>query len=531
MVIILRLHTHQFNSGLNLETKFPPLPEALQVIEKPWEVSEFLASGVFQAFPESPQGKWQPGLRLAVELLNLGYPLPWLGFLDDVAQWASNSSPPRPHSTHLHIPATITKFIRPYRDQVIGRLFSDPGCLALKKSLSSQPATEQIRSLAWLLTQWHEAKVWQGKLMVPGQLASLKSQGATTLESKALSLVGNITQEKNISLEKTIKSTISQFSKNIDIYKKQYAEPINSGQSTLQLAQITGLRQIQKAKEVLFNAPPWDTPILNSENHQTESQKLTDDILPVGGYSSISNRGRFESLLPSQLAFWDEKIGDSDLFTYKFARDELWYYSRDENTIRKPALELAFVFYPGITNVTTWNPVYGFQNLTILTAALLKAIEHLENQQESHSFKFRWIFNQSTTKEHGSNGQKNTSLENLLAVCLGIRIKQKIHTIETMTESKIRNDLETQRIGSDLRIVECHPFWDQAIHSQIDNPWILKVVPDNSQFRVLFQNNELTPDYSHKDKKMAWLANLLSFWTQAPLSTIPPYSVQKPFSR
>jgi hypothetical protein len=72
---------------------------------------------------------------------------------------------------------------------------------------------------------------------------------------------------------------------------------------------------------------------------------------------------------------------------------------------------------------------------------------------------------------------------------------------------------------------------DQAIHSQIDNPWILKVVPDNSQFRVLFQNYELTPDYSHKDKKMAWLANLLSFWTQAPLSTIPPYSVQKPFSR
>src|SRR5204862_3015308 len=67
-----------------------------------------------------------------------------------------------------------------------------------------------------------------------------------------------------------------------------------------------------------------------SRRNEIPTPILDEDNYPVGGFTSISTRGSIESLLHSQLAFM-EPDDRPDLFDVKFLRDELLYYSRDEN--------------------------------------------------------------------------------------------------------------------------------------------------------------------------------------------------------
>ncbi|MBU1106961.1 MAG: hypothetical protein KKB51_09865 [Candidatus Riflebacteria bacterium] len=55
-------------------------------------------------------------------------------------------------------------------------------------------------------------------------------------------------------------------------------------------------------------------------------------VLPLGGYDELSNKGNLSSLVPSELAYIDESLA-FDLFDYKLIENQLTYFKRDSGAV------------------------------------------------------------------------------------------------------------------------------------------------------------------------------------------------------
>ncbi|MGM0600271.1 MAG: hypothetical protein ACQETH_10700 [Candidatus Rifleibacteriota bacterium] len=55
-------------------------------------------------------------------------------------------------------------------------------------------------------------------------------------------------------------------------------------------------------------------------------------VLPLGGYDELTNKGTISSIVPSELAYMDESM-EFDLFDYKFIENQLMYFKRDSGAV------------------------------------------------------------------------------------------------------------------------------------------------------------------------------------------------------
>ena len=112
---------------------------------------------------------------------------------------------------------------------------------------------------------------------------------------------------------------------------------LEHGTALQPLGERLALRQVLRAADLLENALPRHRTRANTDRPDISTTMQAEDIYPIGGYASLSNRGSIESLLPSQLAFMESEADRPDLFDLKYLRDELLYFSRDENQLlRRP---------------------------------------------------------------------------------------------------------------------------------------------------------------------------------------------------
>jgi hypothetical protein len=55
-------------------------------------------------------------------------------------------------------------------------------------------------------------------------------------------------------------------------------------------------------------------------------------VLPLGGYDELTNKGNLSSIVPSELAYIDETM-DFDLFDYKYIENQLMYFKRESGAV------------------------------------------------------------------------------------------------------------------------------------------------------------------------------------------------------
>src|SRR5205823_679693 len=135
--------------------------------------------------------------------------------------------------------------------------------------------------------------------------------------------------------------------------------------------------QVLQAATYLEAALPARRPRQGPHRHDVPTRLLDESTYPVGGFASLSTRGSMESLLQSQLAYMEKidvidpltlpspppgggegngyslalseeegRVRAPDLFDAKYLRDELLYYSRDENEFLRRRRTFAFMLYP-----------------------------------------------------------------------------------------------------------------------------------------------------------------------------------------
>ncbi len=78
----------------------------------------------------------------------------------------------------------------------------------------------------------------------------------------------------------------------------------------------------------------WATGVftLKEESAMVVAQFGEPQILPLGGYDSLTTKGDISSLLSSELGFIDEEMA-VDLFDLKFCENQLLYFKREEGAV------------------------------------------------------------------------------------------------------------------------------------------------------------------------------------------------------
>ncbi len=119
---------------------------------------------------------------------------------------------------------------------------------------------------------------------------------------------------------------------------------------------------------------------------------LDEDTYPVGGFSSLSTKGSIESLLHSQLAYIEDDPNlRPDLFDVKFIRDELYYYSRDENQFLRRRRVFLFCLAPDLVQARFKDPDLPVQRIVMILAMLVTAVRKLSEWLSTDALKFEFL--------------------------------------------------------------------------------------------------------------------------------------------
>ncbi len=326
-------------------------------------------------------------LDWSLALASEGTPLPPLGFIADVGhiifRAVSETS-----IDGVHPPGWPTALMRGYEDYVLGKLLADSGLERAADALSRYQGRDRARGLAFLLAQMRQRADLPGVLISPGAIKAVRDADTEeTLRAGWQSFTEQgpmpLLVEMYGGLVGAIRNTASPVGKE-DIFELERKTAL------AQFGQRVALRQVLQAAESLQESLPPRKPRSSSRRHEVPTRILEEDTYPVGGFASISTRGSIESLLHSQLAFMEE-TDRPDLFDIKFLRDELLYYSRDENSFLRRRRTFVFALFPELTQARVKDVELTFQRGIFTLALLYAAVPRLIDWLHTDSLVFEFI--------------------------------------------------------------------------------------------------------------------------------------------
>jgi len=318
----------------------------------------------------------RPALEWALEIAAAGQPLPPVGFVADVAHlafvadWESRSK-----RDLLPPPGWPAGLLRAYEDHVLGKLYTDSafsrGCDALRRY---QLGRDQSRGLMFLIGQFREQVGCEGVLLAPGVIKSLleaDTREALAAGWQSLEREGpqSVLLELVDSLVRAVRMAATTLNPE-DVFELEHGTAVQS------FGERIAIRQILQAAAYLEAELPVSRPPARPSSQEVATRLLDADTYPVGGFAALSTRGGVESLLQSQLAYM-EKTDRPDLFDAKYLRDELLYYSRDENEFLRRRRTFAFILLPNLIQTRFKDPGLRWQRGVLLLAMLLVAVRKL----------------------------------------------------------------------------------------------------------------------------------------------------------
>ena len=109
-----------------------------------------------------------------------------------------------------------------------------------------------------------------------------------------------------------------------------------------------------------------------------------EDLYPTGGFSSLSRRGSFENLVPSELVYLEDGQGP-DLFDLRYVEHELLFYHRDESVHLRRRRRIHIVLGADLAGARVKDPDLPYQRgvllYGLLTAVLTRVVSWLGDHE------------------------------------------------------------------------------------------------------------------------------------------------------
>lgn len=326
-------------------------------------------------------------LRVAMELTSDGSPLPPLGLVFDISEVATRfgterKSPPEVHGFHPGL-------TRRYEDYVLGKMYADISFERGVDAIARFEGRERDRAIAFMINQLCRRCDVVGAYLSPAVIKSFQQLTG----DEVVAMAGELITPDGISatMSEHYEKLVTAIQSSGELLGAEDIFELEHGTALAEFGQRIALHQVLRAAAELEKNLPNQKPRSQPRKYSVATNILEEDFYPVGGFSSISNKGTIESLLRSELAYIDDEVRP-DLFDIKFARGELLYYSRDENQFLRRRLSFVFLLDPSLAHARFKDPQIEWQRIILLMAMLYAMVERISNWLSVDAMQFEFLF-------------------------------------------------------------------------------------------------------------------------------------------
>jgi hypothetical protein len=354
------------------------------------EARRFLVQGLWlqRVRPPTP-ATVRDALQWSLAVASGGEPLPPIGFIADLGTLAFGlDREERADRGNLAIPGLSAAVARAYEDYVLGKFYADWTFERAGDALRRYQGRDRGRGLAFVINQFRARAAFDGVHLSPAVIrAALERPPEEVLAQGWESLRGGLMPL----LAQLYESLIASARSTAEVLGPEDIFELERGTALADLGQRVALRQVLQAAERFESVLPHQPTRISMRREEVPTQLLEEDTYPVGGFASLSNRGSLESLLFSQLAYM-EKEERPDLFDIKYVRNELLYYSRDENQFLRRRRTFLFALFPDLEQARFKDAELPWQRTVLLAALLLAAVRRLTDWLSTDALRFEFLF-------------------------------------------------------------------------------------------------------------------------------------------
>jgi hypothetical protein len=330
----------------------------------------------------------RPALEWAMEVVSGGHPLPPIGFVADVGHIAFGADAEHRVKEPTPVPGWPPALARTYEDHVLGKLYADWMFERAGDALRKYAGKDRIKGLSYVLNQIRDRAGIGGVLLPPAVIRTLNNANPDDVLSSGWDA---LMRDGPSPLQIRQYEELAAIGRRItDILVKEDIDALEDRSALGDMGQYVALRQIRQTTARIEAHLPGRPVKPMVGRKEVPTRVLDEDQYPVGGYTSISTRGSIESLLHSQLAFMEPE--PPDLFDMKFVRDELFYYSRDENQFLRRRRAFVFALFPDLIAARFKDPELPHQRIVMIQSAILAVIHRLSDWLSNDAIRFEVIF-------------------------------------------------------------------------------------------------------------------------------------------
>jgi len=286
--------------------------------------------------------------------------------------------------------APVAGLLRTYEDHVLGRLDSDATIARAADVLRKLKGRDQSRGVAFVVEQFRQRANAPGVFVSPSvvkSLAELAPDEAVRMGWDSLSNVG-----LEPSLKEATESLVRAARLAPAALSPQDLFELERGSAVANLGQRVASRALLGAADEFISAQPAHPPRVRPTRREIPTHALDEDRFPVGGFAAVSNRGGIESLLHSQLAYMEVDDDDRpDLFDVKYLRDELLYYSRDENQFLRRRRGFTVMLVGDLSHARFKDPELPCQRILLGLAGVVAIVRLLARWLSHDALHFRIV--------------------------------------------------------------------------------------------------------------------------------------------
>jgi hypothetical protein len=352
----------------------------------------FLAQGLWlQRVVPPTAANVRPALEWALELAAGGQPLPPIGFVADMGRVLLGSDRDgRVRRDAAGQPGLPGGLARTYEDLVLGKVFADWTVDRAGDAVRRYQGRDRGRGVAFVVNQFRERGDFGGVLLSPAVIKAMLEAPADEVLARGWDGLGHGVQRLLIDLYEQLIGAVRRMA---EVLGPEDVFELEHGTALADLGQRVALRQVLQTAAKLEAGLPKHRPRPQASPREVPTRVLDEDVYPVGGFASISTRGTIESLLHSQLAFMEPRTDPRpDLFDIKFVRDELLYYSRDENQFLRRRRNFVFVLSPDLARARFKDVDLPTQRIVLTLAVLVVAVRKLTEWLSADALAFEFVF-------------------------------------------------------------------------------------------------------------------------------------------